>query len=290
MTKTLIRAPLKTKLSVIFGSLRVKIALVLGYLVSTCLSTYEGYKKTRSELYAGALSQEKIDEIIDVLRKLPRDYVDNQTPLSDEEVNSPLHTSAVGAKFIRDVILKHRSQIRTVVSIGGQHDQLSSYLASKFLDIQFTSMDFTPPEMLMDFNRLFPQSNNWTLKSGNALKMLRNGSLAADLIFMQSVGFLMNSKEIDQFINAFKGRAKFIAITEAWFPVILRGNPFKFYRPEEVHPTKSPITPWYGHYNLFQHNYIAKFESERFKVEISELNDSGNPQYMKLCFLASDSS
>ena len=116
--------------------------------------------------------------------------------------------------------------------------------------------------------------------------MLQDGSLTADLFFMQSVGFLMNSKEVDQYAHAFRGRAKLIAITEAWFSVVLRGNPFKVYRPEEIDSENSAITPYFGHYNLYQHNYPTKFSREGFDVAVSELHASGNPQYMRLDFLA----
>ena len=287
MSTTVVKVPLKMRFTIIWGSIKLKFSLVMGYFVSQWIATYEGYNKTRPELHAGALSQAKIDELVAKLRALPRDYIDHQPSLSDEEIKTPNSPSAWGAKFVCRVIESNRDKIKTVVSIGGQHDQVSSYLAGKFPDIQFTSVDFTPREMLHDFNRLFPQRDNWKLRSGNALTMLVDGSLVADLFFMQSVGFLMNCKEVDQYAQAFKGRAKFVAITEAWFSMVLRGNPFKLYRPEEIDPDNSAITPWYGHYNLFQHNYPAKFTRAKFDVW-SELHESGNPKYMRLDFLATD--
>ena len=118
---TNIKAPIGLRLRVVLGSLKIKFFLVMGYFVSKWLNTYEGYKITRPELHAGAISQAKIDEIVSKLKSLPRDYVDNQVPLSDEEVDieQPTSPGAWGAKFVRSVIETHRDKIKTVVSIGG---------------------------------------------------------------------------------------------------------------------------------------------------------------------------
>jgi len=95
--------------------------------------------------------------------------------LTDELVNNPMAggtSRAMVTKLVFDFLKAHPEEIRSVANIGASVDSQCAYLAPRFPDIEFTSVDFSPD--LDKVNAYLPQSPNWKFKPGYALYVIFN--------------------------------------------------------------------------------------------------------------------
>ena len=205
--------------------------------------------------------------------------------LNDEIVSNPMvggSPRAMVTKLVYDVLRSHAREIRTVCNIGALVDTQCSYLAPRFPNIEFTSVDrYTD---LARMNSFLPQSPNWKFKTGYALELLENESLAADLFFMTSTSVCFSPRELNAYIEQFAKSCRFVVFNEPWWPSLISLNFFKVPRPEEIRPGQALIGL---HYFNFQSNYIYALEKHGFDVLTSRIvRTAGGPLWYTLQIIA----
>ncbi len=135
-------------------------------------------------------------------------------------------------------------------------DVAFSYLARKFPDRKFISVDLQPN--LAEHNTALPQSPNWSFVTGYALDLLERGEIRPDVIFMTSTSVLFNSIELDAYFNAMRDiGVRAIVLNEPWAPMP------RIIRPENLDPD-NPICG--GVHGWYHHNYPAKLARAGFTV------------------------
>ena len=229
-----------------------------------------------------------------------------RVPLSDEQVqvitrcqveqvSSDYCTRAEGIDVLQDIdhlnvrslsqkrFLAHLERwlkaggIRTAANIGARVDIYCAYLAHKFPQTEFFSLDFQPNLAL--HNSPFPQSPNWQFKTGYPLQLIRDGAVKADLYFFVSASVLMNNTELNAYLDEISKHASAIAFCEGWWPRA-ETLTFRVERPEQI-PKENPYCG--GDYANYHHNYIAKLEERGYRIELCRIvPESTSYHYLQL--------
>jgi len=262
-----IRWQLSRQLMLLFGRFA-------GYLES-CHWFWKRMNERAAAKQAGPLSEEQIQELINDQQKVGRLSKKRwAAQFPPEEINKPvdkLRMQARAAKLVDNVIRNH-SGIRAVANIGARIDLASCALAQIHSDITFISVDFQ--SNLEEHNAGLTQSSNWRFMSGYALNLIRNGQLKTDIIFFNGTAFLLNSKELDAYMEAFaKSNVRFVIFNEVIYPNI-KSFRYGITLPEEIPENNPYISGKNGHY---MHNYPAKLQWYGYEVISSEL--LGNPVF-----------
>jgi len=205
--------------------------------------------------------------------------------LNDQIVSNPMvggSPRAMVTKLVYDALRSHARDVRTVCNIGALVDTQCAYLAPRFPNIEFTSVDrFTD---LARMNSFLPQSPNWKFRTGYALELLETGSLAADLFFMTSTSVCFSPRELDAYTEQIARSCRFVIFNEPWWPSLTSLNFFKIPRPEEIQPGHALIGLAYFN---FQSNYIYALEKHGFDVLISRIvPTAGGPLWYTLQIVA----
>jgi len=182
-----------------------------------------------------------------------------------------LNVQHKGAILLDSLIKKYRSEIKSVVNIGASVDLVLAYLAPKYPEINFTSVEFQTH--LKEMNSYLPQSKNWNFVSGYALELLRKGNLQADVYFTTATSVRFNNKELDMYLEEFAKYSKFVVFNEMWWYPYDAKNPFHIIKPEDIPEDNSYIAGFYGDYH---HNYIKKLQNRGFEILSSEIKDGAS--------------
>jgi hypothetical protein len=188
---------------------------------------------------------------------------------SDEMLEMPLEELKMqhkGTRLLYETLKNNGSGIKTVANIGARVDSASSYLALKFPEITFVSVDLQ--DNLREANSFLPQSPNWTFESGYALDLLRARKISPDLVYMTSASVLFNGVELDAYFDAMQDTVKVVVLNEPWWPKVKTWRLFFVPTPESI-PVDTPYCG--GRYACYHHNYIAKLESRGYNVLSSKL-------------------
>ncbi|QNI73044.1 hypothetical protein [Synechococcus sp. NOUM97013] len=191
--------------------------------------------------------------------KVNKELLDTEREFSTFQIN--------GARLLDQTLSKYHNSIKSVANIGSRLDTISSYLSSKYSEINFWSIDFQ--ENISQCNHfVLPPKSNWNFRSGYALEILERKEVSADVYFMTSTSILFNNKELDLYFSELSKSAKFIVLNEPWFPKAKTFFPCRILRPEQV----NPMNPYCGGmYMNYHHNYIKKLEDNGFKILKSEI-------------------
>lgn len=261
---------------------RLWVGKVIADLIKS-YNMYTLYSQRNLKKHSGKLIAEEIAEITNFqVNKVTNDFsFRSRYELTDAVVNAPDKDSdpmqTLCARVVRKAISDNKKDIRSVVNIGARTDVVSSYLAQKFPDIEFLSVDFQPNLKL--HNSRLKQSPNWTFQSGYALDLLENGNISGDLFFTTSTAALFNGEELNQYLDAFAKKAKFVIFNESCFAPFQSLSPFRFMSPEDL----SEKEPFVGGPTLdYNHNYIKKLEKRNFEIVSSELRKTNGPEYVLL--------
>ena len=168
---------------------------------------------------------------------------------------------------------------KRVVNVGARVDVISSYLAKKFLKIDFVSLDFQND--LKNINSSLPQSPNWYFKSGYILDILDKDFLI-DGIIMNMTACKMTPKEFQNFLKiSKKKKIKFFILNEPFKPNIFRKNKFFLNSPDDIDMNETAIgskellNPSLYTYHYY-HNYLKCFTKFGYKVIKSKVEKSNN--------------
>ncbi len=266
------------------AGLRYKLDLIIGRVVRQALGVYDLLQEGVRTAHVGALSPEAVEKYRLLCENKPDDYIDaRQVPFTADEIANPTEWQSYGAQLLLETLEDKSLGIRSALNVGGYNDKHFSYMARKFPEMKFCSVDFMSEAKMTVFNRLLPQSPNWTLKSGYALDLLKKGETDADLVFFASTSLLFNNEELDLYIAEMAKRSKVVVINEGW-GVVSTGNRLgslpllpKVIRPEDIPENEPVVRSMAGVYFFYAHNYPAKFEKHGFTVRLSRIRPSGNP-------------
>jgi hypothetical protein len=204
--------------------------------------------------------------------------------LTDEIVANPMAggtSRAMVTKVVADLLRSRPGQVRSACNIGAFVDTQSAYLAPRFPNVEFTSVDRYVD--LDKINSFLPQSPNWKFRSGYALDLLQTGSLAADLFFMTSTSVCFSPRELEAYIAAFTKSCRFAVFNEPWWPSLQSLNLFKIPRPEEIRPGDALLGLVYF---KFQSNYIYYLEQHGFDVLMSQIVPTAGASWYTLQIIA----
>lgn len=266
------------------SGLRYKLDLVIGRVARQALDVYDLLQKGARAAHEGKLTPERVEEFRRLCENKPDDYIDaRQIPFTEKEISNPGEWQEFGAQLLLETLSDQTLGIRSALNVGGYNDRHFSYMARKFPGVKFCSVDFMSEAKMHVFNRLLPQSPNWTLKSGYALDLLQKGEVDADLVFLSSTSLLFNNEELDLYLAEMAKRSKVVVINEGW-GVVSTGNRLsslpllpRVIRPEDIPENEPVVRSMAGVYYFYAHNYPAKFAKHGFEVRLSRIRPSGNP-------------
>ncbi len=284
--KTKVQISLKdyVQTCVISGTL-YKLQLIIGLIATKAIEVYAKLQEGVNSSQNGMLTPEMVEHIRTICEEKTDDYINaRQAPFTEEEIAHPTEWQSFGAKLLYETLLdRHSLGVRSALNVGGYNDRHFSYMAQKFPDVSFCSVDFMSESKMHQFNDLLPQSPNWNLKSGYALELLQKGEVDADLVFFSSTALLINNKELDLYLDELARRSKVIVINEAWGVVSTAPRLSKLgllprvIRPEDIPEDAPAVRSMSGVYFFYAHNYPAKLEKRGFKVRLSTISSANNP-------------
>lgn len=219
----------------------------------------ENYLRFTANNQAGPLTPERVAEVTRYQAEEDTHYADR----SKEAITSDnLESSRFRFAYLLRDLLERRPDIRRIANIGARVDLWSAYLAPRFPDREFVSVDFQPNLTL--HNSLLPQSPNWSFLTG----YWRDVPLKSDLYFSISTSVLMNNVELNAYLDL---PAKAFAFCEGWWP--RADKLIDLVRPRVIPPEEIPKEEPYcsGSYANYHHNYVAKLEERGFTVSLSQI-------------------
>jgi hypothetical protein len=267
------------------GDLKYKIFLLVGLVsckvggyIRRAMGVYTQLQKGIKSSQSGALTPEIMEEVRRYHEERPEAEIDSRQILfTANDLASPKTCQGYAARLLFDTLSDRNLKIRSALNIGCYSDQHFSYMAQKFPDIAFCSVDLLTETALHKFNRGFPKSPNWILKSGYALDLLKRGEIDADLVFMTSASLQFNNKELDLYLDEITKRARVLVIVEHWAAfsrssrIVSMGLVPKIILPEDI-PEDKPFTRAVrDKFFIYAHNYPAKLEKRGFKIKLSKL-------------------
>jgi hypothetical protein len=271
--KTNVRISPRNFISIgILGNIGHIIRLLVGRYVAEALKEYEAFQWAGKEAGEGRLSEAEIAAIRASEAARMEDVQYRQWLLSfqmnDEMLRLPNKASSYqqAALLCLPLLEDKALGIRSMANVGTRIDIVSSYLAPKFPDVQFISVDL--PANIEDINRDLPQSPNWSFVSGYALDLFERREVTADLVLFSYTCEVIRNKELHQYFAALATFAKYIVLNEQWWPVHKPGSLVRVILPEEIDPDGSLVG---GKPGAYHHNYRKILERSGFEVLSSEV-------------------
>jgi len=224
--------------------------------------------------HAGRLTPEQVADLArGQTKKVDRDNERRTTlAITDAIISGPparISMQQRGAIFLAATLDMH-ADLRIVANIGARVDITSSYLARRFPDRSFVSVDLQPK--LREHNAGLAQSPNWTFASGYALDLIERREIKPDAVFMTSTSVLFNSVELDEYISAMRAAGvRAIILNEPWWPAAAMPLP-RLLLPEQIDPD-DPVCA--GQHGNFHHNYPAKLARAGYATRASTIT-AGN--------------
>lgn len=240
-----------------------------GLLLRQKSDFFDRYRSFTAKKQSGPLSPDEVAWVTALQRDEDNNYAQRSIEMDVTRDIIPENAETLSTRyrfaFILQEFLHKNPSVRTIANIGARVDVWSAYLARRFPNRTFISVDFQ--NNLALHNSLLPQAPNWTFLTGYWLDLMRSGTLRADMYFSLSTVTLMNNKELNVYLDTISGHAKAFAISENWYA---RADSFfnRVVRPEQV-PKERPYCS--GEYANYHHNYVAKLQERRFKIELSQI-------------------
>lgn len=254
----------------VFGGLGHILRLLVGRYVAQAIREYEAFAQANKARSEGRLSDAEIAAIGQSESTRMEDPLYRQRllsfqitgDLSPEKASSYQQAALLCLPLLQDKTLG----IRSMANVGTRIDIVSSYLAPRFPDVSFVSMDL--PSNLADINRDLPQSPNWTFASGYALDLFERQVVTADLVLFSYTCEVIRNKELHQYFAALSKFAKYIVLNEQWWPLHKPASLVRVIRPEDIDPDRSLIA---GKPGAYHHNYPAILARHGFEVISSDI-------------------
>lgn len=243
-----------------------------GLLLRERSDFWDSYRRFTANKQAGPLTAQRLAEITaqqDAEETYAADRSKEAITVDLTAENASSFSTRFQYAFLLQEFLKERSDIKSAANIGARVDLWSAYLARRFPDVQFLSIDFQ--SKLAEHNAYLPQSSNWHFMPGYCIDLLRSGRLRVDLYFSISTTVLMNNRELNVYLDEIAKHAKAVSFCEGWWP---RADGIKAWlEPRTILPEEVPKERPYcsGAYANYHHNYIAKLTERGFKIRLSQI-------------------
>jgi len=264
----------------IIHRLRQALRLLVGRYVAEALREYEAFVQATTHTNDGRLTEAEIaairlaEEARYDLPNYQQHLLDLQ--ISDDLLQHPEKASAYQqAALLCLPLLENRALgIRSMANVGTRVDIVCSYLAQKFPDVQFISIDL--PGNLAAINSGLPQSRNWSFASGYALDLFERQAVTADLVLFSNTCEIIRNQELHQYFAALSKFARYIVLNEQWWPVHKATHFLRVLKPEDIDPDRS--LPG-GKMSTYQHNYPKILARSGFEVLSSEITDAPDSKF-----------
>ncbi len=233
----------------------------------------ERFKKKLKNMNGGPLSSEEIAAItqnetksqISTQAQRSKDCITLQNIL-DAEIRKKPQTHC--ALTVRN-ILNADPTIRKIYNIGARTDVVSSFLAPLFPERSFVSVDMH--DDLEGQNVGLEASPNWSVMSGYAIDLMREGRISGDLIFSTSVTCLMRTGEFEEYINLASTNFRWIMFNEVHYPYPSALQAFNYLLHRRPHSPSDVEAPYpSGKYSQYMYNYPRALEQIGFEVVFYE--------------------
>jgi hypothetical protein len=246
------------------------IRLRVGLYLAQALKEHEAFVRSNKTRSDGRLTEDEIITIRESEEDRLTDTHYRQRLLSfqitDEVMKYPDKASSYQQAALLCMPLLERGDVKSVVNVGTRVDIACSYLAQKFPQIHFTSIDFLAN--LAEVNSQLPQSPNWSFASGYALDLFENQLVKADLVLFSYTCAVIRNKELHQYFAALSKFANYIVLNEQWWPVYKMSSLLKVITPEMIDPDRSLLG---GTISVYHHNYPKILERNGFEVMSSQI-------------------
>jgi hypothetical protein len=271
--KTNVKISLRNFISVgILGNIGQLIRLRVGRHAAQAIQEYELYVQSSKTLDAGRLSGAEIATLRQSEEERLSDPYYRQQYLKFQINNAGLQQPERADHFHQAMLLCRSLLentvlgLRSMANVGTRLDVVCSYLAPRFPDVQFISVDF--PSNLAEMNRDLPQSPNWSCVSGYALDLFERQDVTADLVLFSYTCEIMRNQELHEYFAALSKSAKYVVLVEQWWPTRQPSSLLRVVRPEDIDPDHSRAA---GRSGAYLHNYPAMLERSGFEVLLSEI-------------------
>ena len=241
----------------------------LGRFCNGILERARAYERMEGIAGRGRLSESDLAQLRDIQAVQVDHSSENRakSQITDDNADSNRDIYTQSAAIVRDVL--EANDISHVVNVGCRVDVILAYLAAKFPEVRFTSVDVQ--ENLEQHNCWLPKSDNWELRSGYALELFESGALSADMAIFTSTACWFSNAELRNYIGAMK--ARFLHFNE---PFTLPVGQMSFASgPDGIDPSASWIsahTPiMAGGILYFVHNYKRILEDYGYRVTMSKV-------------------
>ena len=199
--------------------------------------------------------------------------------LTDENINTENSRYGTGdyALTARELmrLLNEYKSLDIVAHVGARVDVVTSYVAPKYPDRTFISIDLQ--RNLADHNRLLPPSPNWKIMPGYIIDLLERGEIAPKLMVLAFTSCKMTEREFENMVRLAPSVKSYLLI-----PSYL-ADPSRFRltlaKPENLSQSYAncmrvmdPDLPHPG----FQHNYHSILERNGFRIMKSEIRSADN--------------
>ena len=261
--------------------------LLVGRCVAQALREYEAFAQASKLRNEGRLSEVEIKAIREYeearledaqyRRKLLSARITDETLRRPEAASSYQQAALLCLPLLADKALG----IRSMANVGTRIDIVSSYLAQKFPDVQFISIDL--PSNLREVNCELPQSPNWSFVSGYALDLFERQEVTADLVLFSYTCEVIRNRELHQYFAALAKFAKYVVLNEQWWPTHKPASLVGIIRPEDIDPDDSVIA---GKPGAYHHNYPAILKRSGFEVLSSEIVEVHGREFWALHVVA----
>lgn len=199
--------------------------------------------------------------------------------LTDENIGTERSRYGTGdyALTAREIIalLDDDKSLDVIVHVGARVDVVSSYLAQKYPDRTFISVDLQ--KNLAEHNKYLTPSPNWKVAPGYVIDLLERKELAPKLMVLAFTSCKMTEREFENMVLLAPSVKTFLLIPSYLSdPSRLR---LTLPKPEDLSESYAncmrvmdPDLPNHG----YQHNYHAILERNGFRITKSEIRRADN--------------
>jgi len=172
--------------------------------------------------------------------------------------------------------------VDTVANFGSQMDVISPFLAERFPNTEFVSVDF--PEKLEENNTaVLPERENWTFESGYPLTLLQEGKISPDILFCTSTSVLFRTREFEAYLEALSETTNILIFNESWFPETFSSDFLSVTRPEDINPGEPYLG---GEFSNYHHNYKHLLGKHGYEISLSRILSQPDKNYHTLQLVA----
>ena len=198
--KTTTLLTLQQRAKLIWQANRFYFRYRIGQFVANSVRFFESYQRIMRQSDYDRLSPELLAEF----QQVQHDQVDNTANSrartwrikADAKQDGKNHYALVARET--EAILK-ATPLTPVAHVGARVDVVSEYLAKRFPELEFVSVDLQ--DNLEEHNQSLESASNWSFRSGYIIDMLEAGDISPKLLIMMYTACKMTPREVRKFFD-----------------------------------------------------------------------------------------